>query len=502
MEFHKKKINILAWAIIIGGTIVIVVTTFVLYQHTVNLLTTNLRQRIESIARSTVPSFDPRDIEELRTESDWQKPAWSRVVNQLMAIEQSHTDILFAYIFRKKIDDPFLMEFVADSHSINPFANIDADPSNDIDANRDGNIEPDGPDLLQWPGQDYLDPPEGTFRAYNGPTTSNELYEDSFGRVITGYAPIVSNGETIAVLAFDMDANDFFTITRQTLYPFLSFISALVFIILLLFFFIIRMWSKQVKREVAQRERIEKQEKELEVANMRLKELDQLKSEFVSLATHQIRGPLAAIKGYASMIREGDYGAVPDNLKESINTIFDSSNALTVVVQDFLDISRIEQGSMKYDITVFDLGKLVYAVAQELNPNIERKGLRIKLEIEPNIVVEADTGKLRQVISNLIDNALKYTASGSIFVTVKRMGTGTARIAVKDTGVGIKPETLPMLFQKFSRAEDASKANILGTGLGLYIAKKLVEAQKGKVWAESEGEGKGSTFVVELPLKA
>src|SRR3989338_3472476 len=233
MEFQKKKINILAWAIIIGGTIVIVVTTFVLYQHTVNLLTTNLRQRIESIARSTVPSFDPRDIEELRTESDWQKPAWSRVVNQLMAIEQSHTDILFAYIFRKKIDDPFLMEFVADSHSINPFANIDADPSNDIDANRDGNIEPDGPDLLQWPGQDYLDPPEGTFRAYNGPTTSNELYEDSFWRVITGYAPIVSNGETIAVLAFDMDANDFFTITRQTLYPFLSFISALVFIILL-----------------------------------------------------------------------------------------------------------------------------------------------------------------------------------------------------------------------------------------------------------------------------
>ncbi|OHA21943.1 MAG: hypothetical protein A2W52_01540 [Candidatus Taylorbacteria bacterium RIFCSPHIGHO2_02_49_25] len=255
---------------------------------------------------------------------------------------------------------------------------------------------------------------------------------------------------------------------------------------------------KSVIHEVETREKIEKLAKELEKTNERLKELDQLKSEFVSLATHQIRGPLTAIKGYASMMRDGDYGEVPARIKGTVDIIFESSNALTTVVQDFLDISRIEQGRMKYELTVFDFSKLVQSVGEELAPVGERRGLRVKLEIEPNIIVEADTGKMRQIIGNLIDNAIKYTSRGHIIVSLKKSGAN-ARLEVKDTGVGIRPETLPKLFQKFSRAEDASKANVLGTGLGLYAAKKLLEAQSGTIWAESEGEEKGSTFSVELP---
>ena len=232
--------------------------------------------------------------------------------------------------------------------------------------------------------------------------------------------------------------------------------------------------------------------KELEVANVRLNWADE--SEFVSLALANQR-PAHRHQGLAQMT-QGDYGVVPDNLKEIIQTISDSSNALMVVVQDFLDVSRIEQGKMKYDFSVFDLSKLTYDVANELSPNIERKGLRSKLEIEPNINVYSDIGKIRQVIQNLIDNALKYTQKGYITVSLKRPGIG----ATYDTryGVGIKPEVLPKLFQKFSRAEDASKANILGTGLGLYVAKQLIEAQNGKVWRIG-GEGKGPTFMVELP---
>ncbi len=259
---------------------------------------------------------------------------------------------------------------------------------------------------------------------------------------------------------------------------------------------------RSVKKEVALREHIEKLAKDLESANDRLKELDTLKSEFVSMATHQLRAPLTAIKGYASMLVQGDYGLVPENIRPTIDTILESSNALAFVVNDFLDVSRIEQGRMKYEFSVFDLGKLVYDVVQELDPIIARKGLKIKLDVEKNLVVRADIGKMRQVIGNLIDNSVKYTPSGSIFVLAERAGGATVQITIKDTGVGIKPETLPKLFQKFSRAEDASKANILGTGLGLYVAKQLITAQGGKVWAESEGEGKGSTFVVELPLKS
>ncbi|MBI2099998.1 MAG: HAMP domain-containing histidine kinase [Candidatus Vogelbacteria bacterium] len=500
MNPRRNKIKIRVWATIVGGTIVLVVVSFVLYQHTVNLLTANLRQRIESIARSTAPSFDPRDIEELRTESDWQKPAWNKVVNQLLAIEQSHTDILFAYIFRKKVNDPSLMEFVADSHSIDPYANTDSDPSNDVDANRDGKIEPDGPDYLQWPGQDYEDPPEGSFRAYEvGPTTSKELYEDSFGRVITGYAPIVSNGETIAVLAFDMKADDFFVITRQTLYPFLGFISFLVLIILLLFSFIIRMWRNQLRKEVAQREHIENLASELERANEKLKELDKVKTEFVSIATHQLRAPLTAIKGYASMILEGSFGAINGKAKEAVDIVFQSSQKLVSVIEDFLNITRIELGKMKYELTDFDLKQLVESALKENAPSIARKGLTFKFNTDghSDYKINADYGKLAQVVNNLIDNALKYTEAGSLTVTLSKVG-GKTRLAIADTGVGIPPETMEKLFQKFTRAADASKSNLAGTGLGLYVAKQIIEAHHGRLWAESDGVGQGSTFIVEL----
>lgn len=257
---------------------------------------------------------------------------------------------------------------------------------------------------------------------------------------------------------------------------------------------------RSVNKEVEQREHIEKLAGDLASANERLKELDQLKSEFVSLATHQIRGPITAIKGYASMILEGDYGPVAENVKKPIETISQSSGALAIIVQDFLDVSRIEQGRMKYEFSDSDVSVLVTEIVAELRPNIEQKGLTLSLTTEEGVMVHADTGKLRQVIGNLIDNSLKYTPKGSISVTVRKTGTN-AEIIVSDTGVGIKPETLPKLFQKFSRAEDASKANILGTGLGLYVAKQLIVAQKGTIEAASKGDGAGSTFTVRIPLQ-
>ncbi len=264
---------------------------------------------------------------------------------------------------------------------------------------------------------------------------------------------------------------------------------------------------RSVYREVEQREKIQKLAGDLErvneklaTANERLKELDQLKSEFVSLATHQIRGPLTAMKGYASMILEGDYGEVPQNLRETIDTIYQSSKSLAVIVDDFLNVSRIEQGRMKYELTTFDICALVNEAVNEAKPNIEKKGLAVSVSLCPEpINVRGDRGKIKQVIGNILDNAAKYTQKGSINVSlVSDKAKGQATLAIKDTGVGIRPETIPHLFQKFSRAEDASKFNIFGTGLGLYVAKEMIKAHGGRIWVESFGEGKGSTFFVEL----
>jgi len=247
-------------------------------------------------------------------------------------------------------------------------------------------------------------------------------------------------------------------------------------------------------------ENLEKFNEKLEVANDKLKELDAMKSEFVSLATHQIRGPLAAIKGYISMMVEGDYGKVPKTFNEPLDTIFKSTDSLSHMVTDFLDVSRIDLGQMKYELTQFDFRDLVREVIKELRFNIEAKGLEFKEQItsEP-CLIKADRTKLKQVLNNLVDNSSKYTKQGWLEVSVEVKGRKIL-FAVKDSGVGISKITLSQLFQRFSRAKNANDTNILGTGLGLYIAKKMVEANSGKVWAESEGEGKGAQFYVELNL--
>ena len=258
---------------------------------------------------------------------------------------------------------------------------------------------------------------------------------------------------------------------------------------------------KSTNKEIAQREKIEDLAKGLEAANERLKELDQQKSEFVSLASHQLRGPLTALKGYASLILEGDFGEVSAPVKEAVDKIFRSSTALAVLVGDYLDVSRIEQGRMQYDFSTFDFKELTKTVVEELKPVSDKAGLNVTFDFNVNdtYIIKADQGKIKQVISNLLDNSIKYTPKGWIKVELSKKNPGSLiELTIQDTGVGIKPEVLPRLFEKFTRAPDASKTNIMGTGLGLYVAKKMIESHNGKIWAESEGAGKGSTFHIEL----
>ena len=241
----------------------------------------------------------------------------------------------------------------------------------------------------------------------------------------------------------------------------------------------------------------------LTVANARLKELDQQKSEFVSLASHQLRSPLTAIKGYISLILEGEFGDMPVVLKDPMERVFSSAQALSVMVDDFLNVSRIEQGRMKYDFSDFDVKKLVEQVIIEQRPSVEKAGLQLSFapQADHDYVINADPGKIKQVITNLIDNSIKYTPKGKITVSL-REEDGHVTFSVSDTGVGVPAAALDHLFNKFTRASNANQQNVQGTGLGLYVVKQMVEAHKGgRVWVESPGEGKGATFSVELQKK-
>jgi len=256
---------------------------------------------------------------------------------------------------------------------------------------------------------------------------------------------------------------------------------------------------KSVKRDI---EQLEILSGELVEANIQLKKLDKAKSEFISIASHQLRTPLTAIKGYTSLIIEGSYGKIEKTVKEALQKTYSANERLILLVEDLLNVSRIESGRMKYELADVRLEDLTRQSYDSLILNAKDLGLNLKINPPKNPLpfFHIDGGKVREVISNFIDNAVKYTEKGGVDVSFQQ-DTEAVRIVISDTGIGIPKEELPYLFKKFSRGKDTSRLNATGTGLGLFVGKNIIEAHGGKVWVESKGVGKGSQFYIQLPLK-
>lgn len=239
---------------------------------------------------------------------------------------------------------------------------------------------------------------------------------------------------------------------------------------------------------------------DLALSNKKLVRLEKLKTEFVSLASHQLRSPLTAIKGYASMLLEGDFDPLTPKQTEAADRVFQSTEHLVQVVEDLLNVSKIEQGGMQYTAQLFDLKRDLLELVNEMQIIAQKRGLALSFDFDPQYMyaIKGDREKLRQVFLNLIDNAIKYTKVGSIAAHLtKNTDQSKVVFSVVDTGVGIDPANIPKLFEKFGRGE-AGKMNTGGSGLGLYLAKEIVAAHNGTVTITSPGVGKGTTFTVEL----
>lgn len=230
-------------------------------------------------------------------------------------------------------------------------------------------------------------------------------------------------------------------------------------------------------------------------------QLAKLKDEFVSLASHELRTPMTAIKGFISMILDGDFGTVPQKLQEPIAVIGESANRLIHLVNDMLNVSRIEAGRLKFNLVNVTPGNLVTEVVNSLQPIAKEKNLTLTTEISisEDISIQADIDKFKQVLHNLIGNSLKFTDKGGITVKVivqKEM----VEFQVIDTGVGIAPADQEKLFNKFQQVSSSQAGKPAGTGLGLYLSKELVQRQGGEMWISNSEVGKGSTFSFTLPL--
>ena len=251
---------------------------------------------------------------------------------------------------------------------------------------------------------------------------------------------------------------------------------------------------------VTLQQKIDDATKQLKRANQKLKEIDEAKDEFVSMASHQLRTPLTVIKGYLSMLLEGDMGKVTKQQKETIQTAFDGAERMVFLIGDLLNVSRLQTGKFQIENKLTDLAAVISHEVEHLQESAANHQLKLifdKPKNFPSLMV--DETKIRQVIMNFIDNAIYYTPAGGSITVILEQKNKSIEFTVNDTGLGVPKSEQHHLFSKFYRAGNARKMRPDGTGLGLYMAKKIVIAQGGAIIFKSE-EGKGSTFGFNLPI--
>jgi len=248
---------------------------------------------------------------------------------------------------------------------------------------------------------------------------------------------------------------------------------------------------------------IQEKNQQLEIANLKLTELDRLKSDFVSNVSHELRTPLTAIKGAVDLILREVAGPLNEKQSHYLNRVRSNTQHLAGLINDLLDLSKIEEGKIELQAARVSLGALVHEVMETLKPIATEKPIELDVtSLEPAILVWADRDKITQVLTNLIGNAIKFTPpQGRVTVSSASNDVDWVRVSVSDTGPGISAEQRERIFDKFYQVAENGGPKPKGTGLGLSISKALVELHGGKIWVESEPNG-GSNFCFTLPLSA
>lgn len=257
---------------------------------------------------------------------------------------------------------------------------------------------------------------------------------------------------------------------------------------------------RSVNNEIKRREEMTKLSQSLEQMNLRLQELDRQKTDFLSIAAHQLRTPLSILSGYIELLEDGAYGKITKDTRQILDNMDENNGHLVKLIDEFLDITRIEQGRTKFDFKSQNISAIITSAVDELADRAKQKGLKLVWH-QPTeaAIATVDEEKFRHVIFNFIDNAIKYTDKGSITVDLKSDGGGWTT-TVRDHGFGFNKIDEANFFQKFYRGQNVKGTNVNGTGLGLYVCRMFVEGHNGRVWAHSQGLHKGSEFGFWVPI--
>ncbi len=287
---------------------------------------------------------------------------------------------------------------------------------------------------------------------------------------------------------------------------------------------------RAIYKDTKNQKQIEALSKEIEVVNMRVHVMEQSKTDFMSIASHQLRTPLTVIKGYASMILEGTFGQLREGPRMAMTNMYQASERIIALVEDLLTVSRLEQGRLRLDFKTVDLIAFVQNVLIKEGKQIRSTGLNLSFAVDEKneLFVSIDERKFEQAIKHVLDNAIKYTTTpGSIHVSVSRDPMSQkAHLMILDTGVGMLASQIDSLFERYDLKVATAEAKIPmpiekvaeGTdikesgeveapkifykktvGIGLYVTKEIIYAHKGRVIAKSKGKNMGTTIIIELP---
>ena len=245
--------------------------------------------------------------------------------------------------------------------------------------------------------------------------------------------------------------------------------------------------------------KVRERTKELADALEEVKKISQIKSDFVSAVSHELRTPLTSIKGYASILMAGKIGKVPDAVKERLSKINKHSDNLVKLINDLLDISRIESRRVTIKIEPLNLNELIDTVSDLLTPQLNEKQIDLIIQVPKDLPpILADSTQIERVFINLIGNAIKFTPKKEKIIIIAKDNIDSVEISISDSGIGITQKDLEHIFEEFYRADNPINEKVKGTGLGLPLVKQIIEVHKGKIWAISK-LNQGSTFSFSLP---
>lgn len=331
---------------------------------------------------------------------------------------------------------------------------------------------------LKFTSEDYI-----TAWAKDSPTAMlvNDTTQTPNVRFWSMTSPLTDTitGKKVALVNMEVSLADIDALTKKNLNYSLIILVVTIFLVLLLLVNHFRFF-------------------EYAILFKKLKEVDKMKDDFISIASHELKTPMAAIKGYLSMMQEGLAGKFDQKGKEHLNKIYSNVERLDILVSELLDVSRLEQGRMQFDLQPYDISKVVEQSIQSFRDQAAQKGLKLeeqKLPQMPQVFIDPD--RLRQVLDNLVGNAIKYTLKGGITISYK-VDEGNLYTIVKDTGIGMSAQDRQNLFTRFYRIKNEKTADIPGTGLGLWIAREIIRKMGGDILVDSM-ENVGSQFSIQIP---